>query len=107
MRIYIIFYSSYGHIAKMAEPIAQGAREVEGAEVQIWHVSELIPEEARCGDLRHAEPLWQYGRANAQLSRPSRAGMVAGSPAPMNSWMARFQGRHVAQIARDLARGRR
>jgi NAD(P)H dehydrogenase (quinone) len=46
MRIQIIFYSMYGHIYKMAEAVAEGARSVEGAEVQLLQVRELVPEEA-------------------------------------------------------------
>lgn len=36
----------YGHIQKMAEAVAQGAREVEGAEVTLYQVAELVPEAA-------------------------------------------------------------
>ena len=31
MKIQIVFYSMYGHVYRMAEAVAQGAREVEGA----------------------------------------------------------------------------
>jgi NAD(P)H:quinone oxidoreductase type IV len=46
MKIQIIFYSMYGHIQKMAEAVAAGAREVEGAEVALYQVAELVPEAA-------------------------------------------------------------
>ncbi|MCC6860110.1 MAG: NAD(P)H:quinone oxidoreductase [Bryobacterales bacterium] len=36
----------YGHIYRMAEAVAEGAREVEGAEVSLFQVAELVPEEA-------------------------------------------------------------
>jgi len=42
----VIFYSMYGHIHRMAEAVAEGARQVEGAEVQLFQVAELVPEEA-------------------------------------------------------------
>lgn len=45
MKVKIVFYSMYGHIYKMAEAIAEGAREVEGAEVELLQVPELIPDE--------------------------------------------------------------
>lgn len=35
----------YGHIYRMAEAVAEGAREVEGAEVELLQVPELIPDE--------------------------------------------------------------
>lgn len=34
VRVNVIFHSIYGHIYKMAEAIAAGAKEVEGAEVK-------------------------------------------------------------------------
>ena len=46
MKIMILFYSMYGHVYRMAEAVAQGAREVEGVEVSLFQVPELVPEEA-------------------------------------------------------------
>lgn len=43
--VQVVFYSMYGHIYTMAEAVAAGAREVEGAEVSLYQVAELIPEE--------------------------------------------------------------
>ncbi len=39
----IVFYSAYGHIYKMAEALAEGAKEVDGAEVILRRVSETLP----------------------------------------------------------------
>ena len=47
MKILVLFYSAYGHIYKMAEAIAEGARQVEGAEVTIKQVPETLPMELR------------------------------------------------------------
>jgi len=44
MNIQVIFYSMYGHIYQMAEAQAEGARSVEGAEVSIYQVPELMPD---------------------------------------------------------------
>lgn len=44
-RIQIIFYSMYGHIYSLAEAVAAGAREIEGAEVSLHQVPELVPAE--------------------------------------------------------------
>ncbi len=46
MKVQVVFYSMYGHIYRMAEAIAEGARQVEGAEVSLFQVPELVPEEA-------------------------------------------------------------
>jgi NAD(P)H dehydrogenase (quinone) len=43
-KIQVVFYSMYGHIYKMAEAIAQGAREVADAEVTLYQVPELVPD---------------------------------------------------------------
>lgn len=43
-KILVLYYSSYGHIEKMAEAVAAGIREA-GAEVAIKRVPELVPEE--------------------------------------------------------------
>ncbi len=43
MKVLIVYYSMYGHIYKMAEAVAEGARAVEGAEVMIRRVPETLP----------------------------------------------------------------
>ncbi len=45
MRVLIVFYSTYGHIFKMAEAVAEGAKEVAGAEVHIRRIPETLPQE--------------------------------------------------------------
>lgn len=45
-RIHVVFYSMYGHVHKLAEAVAEGARAVEGAEVKILQVQELVPDAA-------------------------------------------------------------
>jgi NAD(P)H:quinone oxidoreductase type IV len=46
IQVQIVFYSMYGHIYRLAEAVAEGVREVEGAEARLYQVSELVPEEA-------------------------------------------------------------
>jgi NAD(P)H dehydrogenase (quinone) len=45
VKVQVIFYSLYGHIWKMAEAIAEGARSVSGAEVSLYQVAETLPAE--------------------------------------------------------------
>ena len=45
VKVNVIFHSIYGHIYRMAEAIAAGAREVEGAEVNIYQVPETLSDE--------------------------------------------------------------
>ncbi|MGB4864604.1 MAG: NAD(P)H:quinone oxidoreductase [Hyphomicrobium sp.] len=43
-KVLVLYYSSYGHIEKMATAVAEGVREA-GADVVIKRVPELVPEE--------------------------------------------------------------
>jgi NAD(P)H dehydrogenase (quinone) len=45
MRIQVVFYSMYGHVYRMAEAVAEGARQVPDAEVSLFQVPELTPPE--------------------------------------------------------------
>ena len=45
MKIKVVFYSMFGHIYKLAEAVAEGAREAEGAEVELLQVAELVPDD--------------------------------------------------------------
>jgi NAD(P)H dehydrogenase (quinone) len=45
MKLLVVYYSMYGHIHRLAEAVAEGAKEVEGAEVQLRRVPETLPEE--------------------------------------------------------------
>jgi NAD(P)H dehydrogenase (quinone) len=42
MKVYIVFYSLYGHIYKMAEAIGEGVKEVAGAEAVFRRVPETL-----------------------------------------------------------------
>jgi len=44
-KILVLYYSAYGHIETMAQAVADGARSVEGVEVDIKRVPELVPDE--------------------------------------------------------------
>ena len=43
-KILVLYYSSWGHVERMAQAVAEGAREA-GAEVAVKRVPELVPEE--------------------------------------------------------------
>jgi NAD(P)H dehydrogenase (quinone) len=45
MIVKVVFYSMYGHTFRLAEAVAQGAREVPGSVVEMLQVSELVPYE--------------------------------------------------------------
>ncbi len=43
MKITVVFYSAYGHTYTMAEAVAEGVREVKGAEAIVKRVPETLP----------------------------------------------------------------
>ncbi|HEY1604459.1 MAG TPA: NAD(P)H:quinone oxidoreductase [Allosphingosinicella sp.] len=43
-RVLVLYYSSYGHMETMARAVAEGAASVEGVEVALKRVPELVPE---------------------------------------------------------------
>ena len=45
VRVQVIFYSLYGHVYRLAEAVAEGARSVAGAQVELLQVAETLPQE--------------------------------------------------------------
>jgi NAD(P)H dehydrogenase (quinone) len=45
MKVLVLFYSTYGHIYRMAQAVADGVREVPGVEVVLKRVPETLPAE--------------------------------------------------------------
>jgi NAD(P)H dehydrogenase (quinone) len=44
MKALVVFYSTYGHIYQMAEAVAEGVKQVNGAEVELRRVAETLPD---------------------------------------------------------------
>ena len=44
MKALVVFYSTYGHIYQMAEAVAEGVKQVDGAEVELRRVAETLPD---------------------------------------------------------------
>jgi NAD(P)H dehydrogenase (quinone) len=44
-KIQIVFYSMYGHVYRLAEAVAAGAKEVANTEVSLYQVPELVPDD--------------------------------------------------------------
>jgi NAD(P)H dehydrogenase (quinone) len=45
MNVRVVFYSTYGHVWRMAEAVAEGATSVDGANVRLLQVPETLPSE--------------------------------------------------------------
>ncbi len=46
VKVQVVFYSMYGHIHRLAEAVAEGARSVADTEVRLLQVPELVPDAA-------------------------------------------------------------
>lgn len=44
-RVSVVFHSMWGHVFRLAEGVADGAREVPGVEVEMYRVKETLPRE--------------------------------------------------------------
>jgi NAD(P)H dehydrogenase (quinone) len=89
-KILVLYYSTYGHIERMAEAVAEGARSA-GAEVVVKRVAELMPENvAKAAGAKLdqkapiAEPNEVAGYDAIIVGTPTRFGRVASQMA--NFW---------------------
>jgi NAD(P)H dehydrogenase (quinone) len=89
MKLLVVYYSMYGHIHRLANAVAEGAKEVKGAEVQLRRVPETLPEEVlkKMGALEAQKALAhvptctveQLGQADAVIfGTPTRFGNMCG-----------------------------
>lgn len=44
-KVLVVYYSMYGHVETMANAIAEGAKSVDGVQVSVKRVAEIMPEE--------------------------------------------------------------
>nr|ABK24022.1 unknown [Picea sitchensis] len=83
-KVYIVYYSMYGHVEKLAEEIKKGADSVEGVEATLWQVPETLSEDVLIkmntppkSEVPIIEPR-QLADADALiLGFPTRYGMMA------------------------------
>ena len=89
MKILVVYYSMYGHVYRLAQAVAEGARKVEGAEVALRRVPETLSDEilARMGALEAQKAqadvpvctVDELGQADAILfGTPTRFGNMCG-----------------------------
>jgi NAD(P)H dehydrogenase (quinone) len=91
-KIQVIFYSMYGHVYRLAEAVAQGAREVPGTEVQLLQVRETLPDEVlqKMGAVEARKAF-----ANIPIADPNRLAdadaIILGTPTRYGSATAQMQ----------------
>jgi len=91
-KVQVVFYSMYGHVYRMAEAVAEGARSVKGAEVALLRVPELVPEEAlRASGAIEA----QQAFAHVPVASPSQLAdadaIIVGAPTRFGSMAAQMR----------------
>ena len=91
-KIQIIFYSTYGHVRKLAEAIAEGARSVAGTDVQVFQVAETLSAEilAKMGATEAKKAF-----AHVPIADPKRLAeadaIILGTPTRFGSAAAQMQ----------------
>jgi NAD(P)H dehydrogenase (quinone) len=77
-RILVLYYSSFGHVETMAQPVARGPAEVDGTGVSVKRVREIVPEKTARGSGYQLDP-------DAPIAAPSELvdydGVIFGTPA--------------------------
>ena len=106
VRIQVLFYSMYGHIYRMAEAVVEGAREVEGAEVCLYQVAELVPEDAleKIGAKAARSAFGHVPIATpGQLAEADA--IIFGTPIDraVDAFIGLFQGRNIGKMVVQLA----
>jgi NAD(P)H dehydrogenase (quinone) len=92
VRIVVIFYSMYGHTWKMAEAVVKGAGEVEGAEVLLYQVAELVPDDIleRSGAKKLREQFAHIPTAGVEVMRDADA-VIIGTPTRYGNMAAQMR----------------
>ncbi|KAL4387137.1 hypothetical protein GQ457_09G001730 [Hibiscus cannabinus] len=87
-KVYIVYYSMYGHVEKLAQEIKKGAESVEGVEAKVFQVAETLPEEV-LGKM-HAPP-----KTDAPIITPNELteadGLLFGFPTRFGMMPAQFK----------------
>ena len=92
VNVQIIFYSTYGHVYRLAESVAEGAREIDGVEAEIFQVAETLPKEVL--EKMHAVEA-KKTFAHIPLADPKRLAdadaIIVGSPTRFGSATAQMR----------------
>ena len=92
VKVQVIFYSMYGHVWKMAEAVAEGARSVPGAQVELLQVAETLPESVleKMGAVQAKKAFAHIPIADARRLVEADA-LLIGSPTRFGSATAQMQ----------------
>ncbi|XP_057953056.1 probable NAD(P)H dehydrogenase (quinone) FQR1-like 3 [Malania oleifera] len=83
-KVYVVYYSLYGHVEIMAREVFRGANTVQGVEVTLWQVPETLPElvlekmkaPSKADDVAEIKPEQLADADGFLFGFPSRFGMM-------------------------------
>lgn len=92
VKVQVIFYSMYGHMWKMAEAVAEGARQIPGAQVDLFQVAETLSADvlAKMGAADAKKAFAHIPIANP-MRLPEADAIIIGSPTRFGSAAAQMQ----------------
>ncbi|KAL2898690.1 putative NAD(P)H dehydrogenase [Bienertia sinuspersici] len=104
-KVYIVFYSLFGHVETMAREVHRGASSVEGVQASLWLVPETLPQKVlekmkaptKPSDLTEIKPEQLVDADGFLFGFPSRFGMM---PA---QFLAFFDATHELWASQSLA----
>ena len=96
-KIQIIFYSMYGHVYRLAESIAEGARAVGGSDVLLLQIRETLPPEIldKMGATNAKQP-WSHLPIADPMRLAEADAIILGTPTRYGSAAAQMQSFLVA-----------
>ncbi|HEY8751901.1 MAG TPA: NAD(P)H:quinone oxidoreductase [Tepidisphaeraceae bacterium] len=91
-KVQVIFYSMYGHLWKMAEAVAEGARQVPGSQVDVYQVAETLPQAVleKMGAMDSKKAFAHIPVANI-ATLPAADAIIIGAPTRYGSACAQMQ----------------
>lgn len=92
VKIQVVFYSMYGHVYRMAEAVAEGARSVPGAEVLLRQVPETLSDEviAKMGAVEARQAFAHVPVADAECLADADA-IIFGTPTRFGNMCAQMR----------------
>ncbi|KAJ8645885.1 hypothetical protein MRB53_007633 [Persea americana] len=104
-KVYVIYYSVYGHVGTMAREILRGANSVEGVEATLWQIPETLPDRVlekmkappKDTDVAVIRPEQLAEADGFVFGSPSRFGMMA------SQVLAFFDATHELCLSQKLA----
>ena len=88
MNIYIVFYSRHGHIYRLAEAVAEGAKSIESTSVKIFRTAELISTADQVDDKNEAMKTFEHIPVIAASELVKADAIIFGTPTKLGMMAA-------------------